>query len=170
MAHKILDVTGLAKPELGTTVNAGVIEGGTKPYVVPGSCRLEVDIRVPSAVEQVRVEAGLREIADQVVVAGTRTRLRGSFHRPPMESDGAAMAHWARLQQIAVAAGYTLQPESSGGASDGNLTAAAGLPTIDGLGPHGGRAHSADEFMEVRTLALKTRILAEFLADLSARA
>src|SRR5206468_6300308 len=99
MAHKILDVTALARPDLGTTVNAGVIEGGTKPYVVPGRCRLEVDIRVPSAAEQARVEAGLHAIAERVVVPRTRTHLRGSFHRPPMESGAPALAHLARLQQ-----------------------------------------------------------------------
>ncbi|MBV8913510.1 MAG: M20 family metallopeptidase [Acetobacteraceae bacterium] len=168
MAHKILNVTGLARPELGTTVNAGVIEGGTKPYVVPGRCRLEVDIRVPSAAEQARVEAGLRDLVARSAVPRTRTNLRGSFHRPPMESSEAAWTHLSHLQQIATAAGYPLQAERSGGASDGNLTAAAGLPTIDGLGPHGGGAHSPHEFMEVRTLALKTRILAEFLAGLRA--
>jgi glutamate carboxypeptidase len=168
MAHKIVAVTALADPALGTTVNAGVIEGGTKPYVVPGACALEIDIRVQSAAEQARMERALHALAETAVVPGTRTQLSGSFHRPPMESSPASRAHLTRLQQIAAAAGTSIEGGGSGGASDGNLTAAAGLPTIDGLGPRGGRAHSPDEFMEVPTLALSCRILAVFLASLAA--
>ena len=164
MAQKILDINALANQALGTTVNPGVIGGGTKPYVVPGACTLEVDIRVPSAAEQARVAAGLHAIAGRCVVKGTSARLSGSFHRPPMESGAAARAYLARLQTVAAHAGYPLGEGASGGASDGNLTASAGLPTIDGLGPHGGRAHSPDEFIELRTMALKCRILAEFMA------
>jgi glutamate carboxypeptidase len=166
MARKILDLTALADPALGTTVNPGVIAGGTKPYVVPGECRLEVDIRVPSAAEQARVEAGLRAIAASCTVPGTRTRLAGSFHRPPMESGDAARAYLARLQASAALVGFPLGSGATGGASDGNLTSAAGLATIDGLGPHGGRAHSPDEFLELPTLGLTCQILANFLASL----
>lgn len=166
MAHKTLALTALADPGAGTTINPGVIEGGTKPYVVPGTCRLTIDIRVPSAEEQARVEAGLKDIIARTHVSRTTSRLAGSFHRPPMETSDASRAHLARLQALSTELGFPLGETGSGGASDGNLTAASGTPTIDGLGPHGGRAHSPDEFMDVATMVAKCQILAAFLATM----
>lgn len=166
MAHKILAVSALASPRLGTTVNVGVISGGTKPYVVPGNCRLELDIRVPSASEQARVEAGLRQIADEVIVPRTVTKLTGSFHRPPMESSDASRAYLVRLQDVAAAFDAHIGSGGSGGASDGNLTASAGLPTIDGMGALGGRPHSPDEFLDLASLTQSCQVLATYLASL----
>lgn len=158
-------VAALADPARGTTVNPGTVSGGTWPYVVPGQARLGVDIRVPTLAEQRRVEAGLAAIAAREVVPRTAATLSGGFHRPPMEPSGAAMDAAAQFQRIAQALGYPLGTAVSGGASDGNLTAAVGTPTVDGLGPHGGRAHSAEEFIELDSLFAKCRILAEFLAE-----
>jgi glutamate carboxypeptidase len=83
-----------------------------------------------------------------------------------METNNAARRYLAQLQAVSRAVGYPLGASDSGGASDGNLTATAGTPTIDGLGPHGGRAHSPDEFMDIPTLTKKCQILAGFLATL----
>ena len=80
------------------------------------------------------MEAGLRQIAGEVIVPRTITKLAGSFHRPPMESSDASRAYLARLQDVAAAFDAHIGSGGSGGASDGNLTASAGLPTIDGMG------------------------------------
>lgn len=166
MAHKVLAVEALNDASAGTTVTAGVVHGGTKPYVVPGACRLEIDSRVTSLKEQARIEAALAAIAGQSCVRGTSSRLEGSFHRPPMETSDAAMAYVAHMQRAGEAIGFPIGTASVGASSDGNLLAAAGTPTIDGLGPHGGRPHSPDEFIELPTLAAKCKMLAAFLATL----
>lgn len=167
-AHKVVAIQALNDADAGTTVTPGVITGGTRPYVVPGSTRLEVDCRVASASEQVRIERAMAAIGSTCAVPGTRTTLSGGFHRPPMEASPAALAYAAQLQAIAQSLGHPLGTASTGGASDGNLTAAAGLPTIDGLGAHGGRAHSPEEFIEIASLEAKCRVLACFLAELAA--
>lgn len=146
----------------------GVVAGGTKPYVVPGLTRLEVDCRVASAAEQARIEHAMAAITASATVPGTRATLSGGFHRPPMETSPAAMEFIARLQAVARTVGYPLGTATTGGASDGNLAASAGLPTIDGLGVHGGRAHSEEEFIEIASLEAKCRVLACFLAELAA--
>lgn len=169
LAHKVLAVDALNDAAAGTTVTAGVVSGGTKPYVVPGAARLEIDARVPTAAEQARVEEGLARAAGSSFTEGTAARLTGGFHRPPMEPDARTRAFLARFQEVAAALGTPLGAASTGGASDGNLTAAAGVPTLDGLGAHGARAHSPDEYVERPSLAMKCACLAAFLASLADR-
>lgn len=167
LAHKVLAVQALNDASKGTTVTPGVIEGGTKPYVVPGRSALTIDSRIATAEEQARVTKGLNEIAAKSWIAGTRARLTGSFHRPPMEVSAAGMRYVALMQSVAADVGFALGTATTGGASDGNLTAAAGTPTIDGLGVHGSRAHSPEEYIELPSLEAKCRVLACFLARLS---
>ena len=168
MAHKVVAINALNDPAVGTTVTPGVVAGGTKPYVVPGACRLSIDIRVPTADEQERVTRGLDAITERTWVEGTRSRLSGGFHRPPMPEQASTRPYVELLQRVSRSVGFPLGTARTGGASDGNLTAAAGTPTIDGLGPHGGRAHSADEFIELSSLAAKCLVVAGFLALLAA--
>lgn len=166
-AHMTLAIAALNDAAAGTTVTPGVISGGTKPYVVPGRARLSVDCRVPSLQEQERVSAGIHAAAARAWVADTGATLSGGFHRPPMEPGPATEALAARFCALGAEAGFALRTGSTGGASDGNLTAARGLPTLDGLGPHGARAHSDEEYAELPTLEAKCRVLARFLADLA---
>jgi glutamate carboxypeptidase len=167
MAHQVLAVQALNRPEAGTTVNPGVIHGGSQPYIVPGRSELAVDVRVSTAAEQERVLQSLSKIADSVHVPGTRSELSGSFHRPPMEATARTYEYVRLLQGVAEAMGYPLTTAISGGASDGNLTAALGVPTLDGLGAHGGGAHSGSEYVELASLENKCGILAGFLAALA---
>jgi glutamate carboxypeptidase len=147
-----------------TTVNAGTISGGTAPYVVPGRAPLGLDNRVPTLAEAARVESALAELVAATRIPGTRASLAGRFRRPPMESTPASLAIAARLRAVAADIGLLLRLAASGGASDGSDIAAAGTPTVDGLGPHGGRAHSAEESIEIPSLFAKHAILARFLA------
>lgn len=167
MAAKVQSLAALTDMEVGTTVTPGVISGGTKPYVVPGECELSVDIRVPTVAEQQRITDALAAIQAHVGVPGTRTELHGGFHRPPMVPTEETMKYVALLQRVGNRVGYPLGTASTGGASDGNLTASVGVPTIDGLGAHGGRAHSPDEYVEVDSVEHKCRVLASFLAALA---
>ena len=165
MAHKTLAIEALNDAVPGTTA-ARLIHGDTASIVVPGSARLSIDCRVPSLEEQARVTAGIEAAAARTFVPDTRASLTGGFHRPPMEASARTLAYVERMQAIAARSGFPLGAASTGGASDGNLTAAAGTPTLDGLGAHGARAHSPEEYVELPSLEAKCRVLAAFLADL----
>lgn len=171
LAHRVLAVAQLADPNAtgsaGTTVTPGVITGGTEPYVVPDHADLRIDIRVPTLTEQQRVLDGLDRVVRSEVVAGATASLEGGFHRPPMEPTEETHRYAKYLQTIAAEEGFPLSASASGGASDGNLTAAL-IPTLDGLGTHGGRAHSPEEYIEIHSLFAKCAVLANFLLSLNA--
>jgi glutamate carboxypeptidase len=166
-AHKAVALYALNDFEVGTSVNPGVIDGGTKPYVVPGRCELSTDIRVPTLAEQERILEALDEIASTTHVPGTRTELIGRFHRPPMAATEETWEYVRLIQAVSRSVGYPLGTATSGGASDANLTAAAGVPTIDGLGADGGRAHSPEEYIELDSIERRCQVLAGFLASLA---
>jgi len=167
MASHVRALHDLQDPTLGTTVNPGTIIGGTHPYVVPGRCHLGVDMRVPTRAEQSRLEAAVARIAASVPVASTRTTVTGGFHRPPLEPSEASYAAFRGLEAAGAAIHYAIGHTTTGGASDGNLTAAAGIPTLDGMGPSGTRAHSDEEHIEIDSFFRKTELLAVYLAALA---
>src|SRR5215468_1570463 len=125
----------LGNTELGTTVTPTLAHAGTASNVVPEKGSLILDARVWSREEAIRVEQALqdyRSVDPRVFVHPT-----GSFDRPPMQPTPQSQALYARARKIALALGFDLGAAKVGGASDGNLTAAEGLPTLDGLGPRG---------------------------------
>jgi glutamate carboxypeptidase len=153
VAHQVLAINGLGRPELGTTVTPTVATVGTADNVVPAEGRIKVDVRVESAAEQQRVEAAmaaLRAVDPEAVV-----EITGGVNRPPMpESASAALMPLAR----SVAPG--LDGVAVGGGSDGNFTAAIGIPTLDGLGAVGGGAHADHEYVLVDTMPERARLVA----------
>ena len=163
LAKKILDIEALANPDCGTTVNTGVIEGGTAPYVVPESARAEIDIRVPTIAERDRVLESLNSIVEREDLAGTRATLKGQFHRPPMEPAEGFDDIKKIVEETGEAIGVPIGWDMTGGASDGNNISALGVPTIDGMGPSGGGAHGANEYMDIPSLYQKTALLAAVL-------
>lgn len=170
LALKILDIQKLADPGLGTTVNIGVISGGTEPYIVPESACASLDIRIPSAAEKERVLKAMRKITAREDVPGAKAVLTGEFHRPPMEPTPGLEPFRILLEETARDLEMSLQwSPISGGASDGNNISALGVPTIDGFGPHGAGAHSGDEYLEIRSLIDKAALLAAFLSRLTER-
>lgn len=163
MSHRVVEIAGLADLERGTSVTTGVIRGGTHPYVVPETTEISIDARVTTLEEQARVMEGLERIVDEEHVPGAKAVLSGGFHRPPFEPGGTARAIASELLAIGERLGYPLGTGSSGGASDGNLTSSVGVPTIDGMGAHGGHAHSHLEYIEDASVASKTQLLTAFL-------
>ena len=145
------------------TVNAGLIEGGTRPNVVAASCRLELDLRAASTDEFERAAAEVREIVTRPSLDGVSSDLRQAAFHPPMERS-AGNGRLAELT-IAIAAelGLELRDTLTGGASDANTTTAAGLPTLDGLGPVGGDDHSADEWLDLASVVPRTTLLAALI-------
>jgi glutamate carboxypeptidase len=168
LARKCLDIEALGAPAVGTTANVGVIRGGTHPYVVPEAAEAAIDVRVQTPAERERTLTALRAIAAREDVPGTTATLTGQFHRPPLEP----VPGTDRLTRIIEESGRELDMPVewavTGGASDGNNIAAAGIPTIDGMGPAGGGAHSPDEYMEIPSLFQKTALLAHVLDRLGA--
>lgn len=163
LAHQAIAISAVARPLEGTTVNVGVVRGGTLPYVVPAEASAAVDIRVPTLAEADRVLRELAAIAKRTSVPGTTTRIEGFFHRPPMEEVGGVEALKALVVACGREVGLQVQFASTGGASDGNNLAAAGIPTLDGMGPAGAGAHSESEWMDVESLFQKTKLLSLLL-------
>jgi len=167
LAQRIPRIAALADRPLGTTVNVGVVNGGTYPYVVPGSSAAQIDVRVPTQAEAGRVEEGFLALASDTFVPGARCELSGNFHRPPLEPTDDSRRFAALYQAAAASLGYQVGTASSGGASDGNLTAAMGIPTLDGLGADGAHAHSPKEYIDLTTVPQRLASLTGLLVALA---
>ena len=166
-AHLILALLPVARPELGTTVTSTVASAGTATNVVPARAVVEVDVRVALPAEAERVDTAVRTLTPSV--PGCRIEVTGGLNRPPMpESSGAEL--WSRAQAVAAALGLpALSAVTVGGGSDGNLTAAVGCPTLDGLGPVGGGAHADNEHVVVASMPERAALLAELVAEINVR-
>lgn len=152
----------LGDPARGTTVTATLARAGTAVNVVPEKATVSVDTRVWTPTEAARVEAavrGYKSVDPRVFVS-----VEGGFDRPPMEPTPGAQALYERARGIAGGMGFELAAARVGGASDGNLTAAAGVTTLDGLGPLGGGAHARNEFVVLSDLPRRAALLAALVA------
>ncbi len=157
LAEFVLDTQKFANPDAGTTVTATVASAGTKTNVVPEHAEVAVDCRVWNASEPERVERDLRAWRPQD--PRVAVDVQGGFDRPPLAETDASRALFASAQKIAKDLGFELRGERVGGASDGNLTAAAGVPTLDGLGPMGDGAHARHEHVVVADLARRVDLI-----------
>jgi glutamate carboxypeptidase len=147
----------------GITVNAGVIEGGTRTNVVPEEARVLVDVRAMHAKDMRALERKFRAL--RPILRGAKLQIRGGFNRPPMERKNAA-ALYATARGLAEKMGILLGEACAGGGSDGNFTAALGVQTLDGLGAVGEGAHSPKENISIRALPERAALLAGLLATL----
>ncbi len=164
LAHQVLKLQTLQDLAAGTTINVGVINGGTTTNVVPARASAEIDVRVASKAEEARIESALRSLVP--VTPDTRLTVSGRFNRPP---DGANSRHRVAVRAspaIGRELGLELTEGSTGGGSDGNFTAALGIPTLDGLGARGGGAHADDEHVLIDSLPERAALLAALLLDL----
>lgn len=164
LAHKILALEALTDYEVGTTVNVGVCKGGTTFNTVPGEAWCDVDIRVLTPETAQAAVSAVHAIAAREDVPGTWTIVEGGITRPPMVRTERNVKLFHAVRAIAATLGRDLRESLTGGGSDGCLTAAAGAPTLDGLGPQGGGAHTADEFINLDSLVPCAAMLAMALA------
>jgi len=167
LARALLQAKGLADAVVGTTVNPGVIRGGTVPYAIADRAVLELDLRVASPSEQARVEASLKSIVNTEFVPGVGARASGGFHRPPMVRLPGVERMLAAYRAAAAASGFDPIEGKSGAASDGNDLVALGVPVLDGVGPVGGGAHSPNEYIEIGSLVPRSAALAGALLSLA---
>jgi glutamate carboxypeptidase len=163
-AHKILALHALNGRWPGVTVNVGVVEGGTRPNVVAERCMLAVDIRGPDERSLQAAEAEVRRIAEKATVEGTSAAFVLSAWHRPMEKTEATDRLVRMAKDIAGTLGFDLSDAATGGASDANTTAASGVPTLDGLGPVGGREHSPEEWLELESVVPRVSLLAGLVA------
>jgi glutamate carboxypeptidase len=164
-AHQVLRMLELQDAPAGTTVGPNIISGGAASNTVADRVRIVVDVRAWTEDERQRLDAGLRALTP--VTAGALLEVRGAWNRPPMEPSPAAIELYARAQRIGATLGLALERVAWGGSSDGNLTAAAGTPTLDGLGPVGDGAHTLREHIVVAELPRRMALLAELIASLA---
>jgi glutamate carboxypeptidase len=149
----------------GVTVNAGVIAGGTRPNVVAAACRLEVDLRAAEVAAFDAAFAEVERLVAQPAVDGVTARMRRIASHPPMEKTPGGARLAALAIGLASEIGFELADTATGGASDANTTSAAGLPSLDGLGPVGGDDHSAEEWLDLDSVVPRTTLLAAVMAS-----
>lgn len=166
LARCVVEAADWSDPAAGFTLNPGVLRGGTHSNVVAEEAQAELDVRAWSAAALDTVDARLRGLrsADPRV----RLELAGGLNRPPMEPTPASLALAAQAQAIGRELGLALPLARTGGGSDGNFTAACGVPTLDGLGAAGAGAHAAHEHVHLPSWAARTALLASLLATVAA--
>jgi len=163
LAHQILALHALHDEERGTSINVGVVSGGTSENVVAAEAQARVDVRVVRTDDVERIEQALARL--EPVDPRVTLKWGGGWTRPPLErSDGAATLV-ARARSYGRELGLELAEESSGGGSDGNLIGAVGVPVLDGLGARGGGAHAPDEHVDLSSLPVRAELLARLLRD-----
>ena len=168
-AHKTVALQALNGRWPGVTCNVGVLQGGRRTNVVADRAVMQVEVRAvtTAAFEQAMVEVA--RIVAATTVPGARAVLVPTHGHPPMERTPAVGALVAVAQGVARDLGFEVGEAATGGAGDANTTAAAGLPTIDGLAPVGGDAHGPDEWLELDSVVPRTALLAGLLARLGSR-
>lgn len=168
LAAQIVEIARLQDLARGISVNAGLIAGGTRTNVVPDLARASVDVRVPTMEDAVRIEQAVR--GRTAVLPGTRLEIAGGFGRPPLERGAHVIRLYEVARDVAAGLGAVLEEGGTGGGSDGNFTAALGVPTLDGLGPRGDGAHALHEHIQLDDLPWRAAFLAALLARLGTRA
>lgn len=160
-AAQVLRIATFGDASRGTTVTPTVASAGTADNVVPALTTVYVDVRVEHADERERVDRAMAELAS--VHPEARIEIRGGFNRPPMPTSASEKLFPVALEAAASVGIVGLRGVAVGGGSDGNFTAAAGVPTLDGLGAVGGGAHADHEWVDVATMPARTLLLASIL-------
>jgi len=161
---QIVRIMKMNKPQQGTTVQTTVFAGGTVPNVVPDCARAQVDIRFARVADGKRVVRQMRAL--KPILKGARIKVSIKGIRPPLEHTAAVRALFRRAQSLMREIGLPLGEAATGGGSDGNFTAALGIPTLDGLGTVGDGAHSLREHALIRALPERAALLAGLFAKL----
>jgi glutamate carboxypeptidase len=161
ISHQVLRLQKMSEPQRGTTVTVGVVQGGTRSNVVPAEAAVDIDVRITSMEEANRITKLIRDLPP--VLAAARLEIRGAINRPPMERTADTVRLFEIARSVAADLGIDLKEGSTGGASDGNLTSALGIPTLDGLGPVGDGAHAIDEYIEINSLPERAALIAGLL-------
>jgi glutamate carboxypeptidase len=161
LARVVERVSGWTDLKRGLTVSVGVAGGGTKSNVIPAEAWADVDVRIRRAADGPRITRKFTSL--KAIDPRCKLTVTGGINRPPMERGRGTVLLFKRAQELAQELGFALGEAATGGASDGNLTAALGIPTLDGMGAVGEGAHAAHESVIIGHLAPRTALLAGML-------
>jgi glutamate carboxypeptidase len=161
LARLVTQVVAWNDPSRGRTVNVGTVRGGSRANVVAESAEAEIDVRVTSLADGRWVDAAMSRL--QATDGRVRVSVTGGIDRPPLERTAGVAALYEAARASAADLGLPLGEGATGGGSDGNLTAALGVPTLDGLGAIGGGAHADDEHVLVGDLPWRAALVAGLL-------
>ncbi len=166
LAHQICRLYRLQKLSAGISINVAPVSGGTRPNVVADHARAIVDARAATSNEMRMIDGiiGRQRPRDP----RTRLEVTGGFDRPPLERTAAVLGLYEQARGVARELGFELAEGATGGGSDGNFTAALGVPTLDGLGAIGGGAHALDEHIELAALPDRAALIAGLVGRLGA--
>jgi len=163
MSHQILAIQSMTNYDRGTTLNVGVMHGGTVSNVVPEEAIAQVDVRILQPGEWERIEAEMGAL--RPVLDGTSLEITGGFNRPPMPFDETMKTTFEKAKSIAKGIGVELKAGGSGGGSDGNFVAPLDIPVLDGLGAIGEGLHSEREFILTDSLQERAKLLAALIRN-----
>lgn len=161
LARQIVRIATFTEMKRGLTVNPGVLRGGTRTNVVAEHAECEVDVRIAKLADAARVEKKFRSL--KPFNRRCQLEVSGGVNRPPMERSKAVAALFKLAQQAGGELGLNLTEVTVGGGSDGNFTAALGIPTLDGLGAVGDGAHARHEFVVTTEISRRTALLARLI-------
>ena len=159
-AQQALEINGLNDLKYGTSVSVTRVAGGSAGNVIPAHVEAHIDTRAITSAEMQRVEQALASLYPKM--PGAKVRCQRHGYRPPMERQ---VRTFGRAAKIAARHGITLEEGASGGGSDGNFTAALGIPTLDGLGAHGDGAHTLEEHIIIDSLPRQAAVIAALLLE-----
>jgi len=160
IALQITRAKGWDDPRRGISVNAGIVEGGTRTNVIPDYAKVVIDLRALRIADMQTIERRLHAL--EPILAGAKVEVRGGFSRVPLERKYSA-ALFRRAQSLGKQMGLEIDECTAGGGSDGNFTAALGIPTLDGFGAVGDGAHSSGEYILAKTMPERAALLAAML-------
>jgi len=164
MGRQIQRIAGFTRLDRGITVSPGLIRGGTRSNVIAEECWVEGDVRAPRSADARYLErkfASLKPFDKRCTINAI-----GGMNRPPMERTPGVRALFRKAKALAAELGVDLEESSAGGGSDGNFTAALGVPTLDGLGAVGEGAHAANESILIDRMADRIALLSKLVGAL----
>ncbi len=163
LAKQVQTISNFTNLERKLTVNCGVFAGGTRSNVVPSQAHAEIDVRIAKASDGAHVDRLFRRL--KVSDPHCKLTITGGINRPPMERKQGTIALFKVARALAAELGFVLDEAATGGGSDGNFTAALGVPTLDGMGAVGEGAHAEHESVLIEHLVPRTALLAAMIAS-----
>lgn len=167
LAHLIAFIQGLNDENSGTSAQVTVISGGDKINIIPAHARASVDVRILETREKQRVETFFTRLFQKRLFEASSVRVSGCIDRPPMTTTEQSRALQDLIMAQAKELGIDMGAITTGGCSDGNLTASAGIPTIDGLGLVGANSHRFDEYVELESIPVMVSLISRVCRKLA---
>jgi glutamate carboxypeptidase len=164
LAHQIQRIHAMVDIDAGITLNVAPIWGGTRPNVIAPEAGCEIDLRVPTIADGERMASQL--LALEAMTPNCRVTVTGEMNRPPFAESAGITALYEKARAVSESLGMAMPRQHRGGGSDGNFTAAMGIPTLDGLGCLGSGAHARHEHILWRHLAPRAALMAGLLETL----